>query len=94
MPCGLCGSHANIDVCKRCRNCDYAHQMKFGVDWKETKITSNEPCPQIARFELPNKNWLTYKCTKKLGHEGACDFGVDPKQVERIARDTVSGGGR
>lgn len=93
MPCKLCGNHSNPDVCKRCRDCDYAHQMKFGINWdkEKDKIQSNESCPQIARFQLPNRHWLTYNCTKKEGHEGACDFGVNTKSVERIARDTMMG---
>ena len=91
MPCKLCGNHVNINVCRRCKDCDYQHQMKFGVDWKVDKVQSNEPCPQICRFELPNKQWLTYKCVLKIGHEGECNFNVNPKSVERIARDSIGG---
>ncbi len=61
------------------------------MDWKIEKIQSNEPCPQIARFKLPNREWLTYKCVLKEGHEFACDFGVNVKTVERIARDSIGG---
>lgn len=91
MPCTLCGSHANIDVCRRCINCDHAHQMKFGLNWRKVKVQSNEPCPQIARFQLPNKQWMTHKCVLKEGHDDACDFNVNVKQVERMARDSIGG---
>ena len=89
MPCKLCGNHSNIDVCRRCKDCDHQHQMKFGLKWREEKPKSNEPCPQIARFKLPNHQWLTYKCILKEDHEGVCDFNVNTKTVERIARDSI-----
>lgn len=91
MPCGLCGNHSNIEVCKRCKNCDYAHQMKFGIDFKNSKPVSNEPCPQICRFQLPNKQWITYKCRLKLHHDGQCDFGVNVESLNRLARDSIDG---
>ncbi len=91
MSCKLCGNHSNQDVCRRCVKCEHQHIMKWGLNWRDKKEVSNEPCPHIARFQLPNKNWLTYKCTKKKNHDESCDFGVNTEEVERIARDVAGG---
>ena len=93
MSCKLCGAHANIKVCLRCHDCDHAHQMKFGLNWRdrEEKKNTNEPCPQICKFRLPNNQWITYKCTKKNYHDGECDFNINVKTVNRLARDASGG---
>lgn len=63
--------------------------MKWGLNWKTKE--SDEPCPQVCKFQLPNKQWITYKCHKKEGHELVCDFQVDKQMLERLARDSVGG---
>lgn len=90
MDCLVCGNHEMIEDCRKCKTCDNSiHMMKWGLNWKTKE--SNVNCPQICKFELPNKQWITYHCHKKEGHDGGCDFQVDQNQLNRLARDSIGG---
>lgn len=91
MNCDICGNHDDMEKCKECDTCEREHIQKFGLNWgQKARFVKKEPCIHIARFQLPNNQWVEYKCTKNLGHTGSCNFGVNTKTVERMARD-VSG---
>jgi len=90
MTCKICGNHEKETDCMKCNFCQKEHFMKYGKNWLIGKENGDlgKPCPHICRFQLPNKEWITYKCQKHLKHSGSCNFGVNVKTVERIARDT------
>ncbi len=89
MICDICGDHEDLEKCKKCRTCEREHFMKWGRDWKVEE--SKEKCIHFCRFQLPNKQWIRYDCIKNKNHAFACDFNVDVKALERLARDSVGG---
>ena len=89
MTCTICGDHEDLEKCKKCKNCEREHFMKWGKNMEAPK--SEEKCPHFCRFQLPNKQWVNYPCIKINNHNLACDFNVNKKVLERMARDSVGG---
>ncbi len=88
MTCDICGDHEDLEKCKKCNKCEREHFMKWG---KDMHAESKEKCPQFCRFQLPTEQWIVYHCIKNKDHAFACDFNVDKKALEKMARDSVGG---
>ena len=76
-----------VELCEKCNTCQRQHVQVWGIPWVQNKHNSAVPCIHICRFQLPNKQWIEYKCHKNLKHVGQCDFQVNKPQLERMARD-------